>query len=553
MKRLRCAVYTRKSTEEGLEQDFSSLDAQREACEAYIASQKSEGWNLIKSRFDDGGYSGGYLDRPALQDLLDGIRQNRIDIVVVYKVDRLTRSLADFAKLVELFDAHGVSFVSVTQQFNTTTSMGRLTLNVLLSFAQFEREVTAERIRDKIAASKKKGIWMGGNVPLGYDVRDRKLIINKEEAKTVKRLFDLYLKLGSVRELKAEADRQKLRTKRRVHKNGKMLGGKAFVKGGLYHLLKNPIYIGKIAHKGVHYEGEHEAIVDPETWRRTQDKLSSKSNFADHLRTVRHTEPSPLLGLLFDDAGEPMTSHHTNKNGVRYRYYISRSLNGKRTDRSQGWRLPANEIERVVRESLSSLLGQPNLIQTHLSDGSSSLHNTLTIQRFCENASNRSSIEDWRPILHRIDVATTELRIALSSSQLAKLVGINASDQKEETFEWQVPIQWKRRGVESRIILKGDELRQQSPDLTLLRLIARAHLWMDQVRSGEFSSIKEIAELNKVSPSDVSRFLPLSFLAPDLIEAALEGKQPSCLTSFRLRRHSNIPTSWNDQRKALSA
>jgi site-specific DNA recombinase len=287
--RRRCAIYTRKSSEEGLEQEFNSLAAQCEACEAFIRSQRNEGWVLAKNRYDDGGLSGGNMERPALQGLLADIRAGRIDIVV-YKVDRLTRSLADFARLVELFDAEAVSFVSVTQQFNTTSSMGRLTLNVLLSFAQFEREVTGERIRDKIAVSKKKGMWMGGNVPLGYDASERMLVINPAEAETVRRIFALYRELGCVRRVKEEADRLGLRTKCRTTANGTERGGKLFSRGHLYTLLSNPIYTGRIAHKGELHPGQQPALIDDETWVAVRDQLAA--NTSDHRRKATTAEPS---------------------------------------------------------------------------------------------------------------------------------------------------------------------------------------------------------------------------------------------------------------------
>jgi len=271
----RCAVYTRKSSEEGLEQDFNSLHAQREACEAFIRSQRGEGWRLIETAYDDGGLSGGTLDRPALQHLFADIAQHRVDTVVVYKVDRLTRSLMDFAKIVELFDRHRVSFVAVTQQFNTTTSMGRLTLNILLSFAQFEREVIGERVRDKIAASKKKGMWMGGVAPLGYAIEHRKLVVLPSEAGTVRRIFDRYRELGSVRLLKQELDKQGIRSKRRADRNGALSGGQLFSRGALYALLSNPIYIGEIAHKGARYPGQHEAVLEREIWDGVQAQLRS--------------------------------------------------------------------------------------------------------------------------------------------------------------------------------------------------------------------------------------------------------------------------------------
>ncbi len=323
-RRLRCAIYTRKSSDEGLEQEFNSLHAQREACEAFIASQRHEGWHVLSAHYDDGGFSGGTMDRPALQRLLADIGAGKIDVVVVYKIDRLTRSLFDFAKIVEAFDAKGVSFVSVTQQFNTTTSMGRLTLNVLLSFAQFEREVTSERIRDKIAASKQKGMWMGGAVPLGYDAVNRKLRINAEEAKTVRLLFELYLKLGSVRQLQEECQRLGLRTKLRTMLDGRQSGGTAFSRGHLYRILSNPIYIGRIPHKGRSYEGEHDAIIDAETWDKVQAQLAMNAGRKRGRASSKH--PSLLAGLLFTAEGVPFTPSHAVNHGRRYRYYVERSL-----------------------------------------------------------------------------------------------------------------------------------------------------------------------------------------------------------------------------------
>src|SRR5271155_5363069 len=300
----RCAIYTRKSSEEGLEQDFNSLHAQREACEAFIKSQTSEGWKLIKTAYDDGGLSGGTMERPALRRLLADIGDGLIDTVVVYKVDRLTRSLADFAKMVELFDAHRVSFVAVTQQFNTTTSMGRLTLNVLLSFAQFEREVTGERIRDKIAASKKNGIWMGGTVPLGYDWCARRLVVNDAEAPTVRLIFERYLKLRSVRRLKEELSRDGIVSKVRVSKKGNQSGGQPFGRGALYELLANPIYLGEIRHRKVRHPGQHPAIVDRKLWERVQHQLREQT--AHHRTIDRGAVSSPLAGKLFDENGEPL-------------------------------------------------------------------------------------------------------------------------------------------------------------------------------------------------------------------------------------------------------
>ncbi len=311
--KVRCAIYTRKSSEEGLEQDFNSLDAQREACEAYIKSQKHEGWGVIETLYDDGGVSGATMERPALKRLLADIAARKVDSVVTYKIDRLTRTLTDFAKIVEVFDTHAVSFVSVTQQFNTTTSMGRLTLNVLLSFAQFEREVTSERIRDKIAASKKKGLWMGGVVPLGYDVKDKKLVVNAEEAETVCHIYRRYAKLGSIRALKDELDRDGIVSKLRVDRFGRQTGGKPLARGALYLMLQNRIYRGEIVHKDKSYPGEHRAIVAQDLWERVQARLVE--NRVERRIGGWAKSPSLLAGLLHDDKGDPMTPSHAVKNG----------------------------------------------------------------------------------------------------------------------------------------------------------------------------------------------------------------------------------------------
>jgi DNA invertase Pin-like site-specific DNA recombinase len=347
---LRCAIYTRKSSEEGLEQDFNSLHAQWEACAAYIASQKHEGWQASKTHYDDGGFSGGNMERPALKQLLEDIEAGKVNVVIVYKVDRLTRSLTDFAKIIERFDQHRVSFVSVTQQFNTTSSMGRLTLNVLLSFAQFEREVTGERIRDKIAASKKRGMWMGGFIPLGYDLKNRKLLINAKEAKIVQYIYRRYLELGCVRLLKEDLDRQGIHSKARGQK-----GGCSFSRGILYKILSNPIYIGQIRHKGVCHPGQQEAIIDQELWEQVQRHMAN--NAVEHKTHSRNTASCPLTNKLFDVSGERLTPVHVNKKGRRYRYYISQSLAaGPKDASSSGWRLPGQEIEQVIGHAALEIL-----------------------------------------------------------------------------------------------------------------------------------------------------------------------------------------------------
>ena len=319
-KSVRCAIYTRVSTDHGLEQDFNSLDAQHDAAQAYIRSQAHAGWTLTRSRYDDGGYSGGSTDRPALQRLLADVKAGKIDVIVVYKVDRLTRSLADFAKLVELFDGHGVSFVSVTQQFNTTTSMGRLTLNVLLSFAQFEREVTSERIRDKIAASKRKGLWVGGIAPLGYETKDRKIVVVEEEAERVRTIFRRYLELGSLNLLMADLRERGIVTKVRSLKTGRSIGGIPFTRGPLAHFLRNRFYLGEVVFKGEVLPGEQPAILDRDLFDAVQAKLNEQRN--DHT-TARAKSESLLIGRIYDDRGNRMTPTHVRKGGIKYRYYLS--------------------------------------------------------------------------------------------------------------------------------------------------------------------------------------------------------------------------------------
>jgi DNA invertase Pin-like site-specific DNA recombinase len=350
IRKLRCAVYTRKSTEEGLEMEFNSLDAQREACEAYVASQRAEGWLLVLDRYDDGGFSGGNLERPALKRLLADIEAGKVDVVVVYKIDRLSRSLMDFSRLVEVFDQHKVTFVSVTQSFNTTTSMGRLTLNVLLSFAQFEREVIGERIRDKFAASRKRGIWMGGWAPLGYDVKDRKLIVNEIDAKLVRSIFQRFVKTGSATVLVQELIAGNVRNKY----------GKLIDKGILYKLLNNPVYIGVAVHKGVSYPGEHVGIIDQKVWNKVEARFQEGSR--KRAATTRAQTPSLLKGIIFGPRGTAMSPTHTRKNGRLYRYYLSQTVLKQGSDDSPIARVPAAEIEKIVIDQVRLLLLSPEII-----------------------------------------------------------------------------------------------------------------------------------------------------------------------------------------------
>jgi len=544
----RCAIYTRKSTEEGLEQDFNSLDAQREACAAYVQSQKGAGWRLLRARYDDGGLSGATMERPALQRLLQAVEGRQVDIVVVYKVDRLTRSLTDFARIVDIFDAKGVSFVSVTQQFNTTTSMGRLTLNVLLSFAQFEREVTAERIRDKIAASKKKGLWMGGPVPLGYDVQDRKLVVNGAEAEVVQLIFSRYLTLGSVRRLKDEADRRGLVTKWRTSGSGRATGGRPFSRGNLYQLLANPIYAGRIPHRGESYPGQHEAIIDSETWTRVQEQL--RANARRRRSATNATSPSLLTGLVFDEAGDRLCPTHAAKGGRRYRYYISKRLMHDRHKHTDGWRLPARELEALVQKLLGEILGVSQRQESRSADA------PLDERDGSEQVLSKGTLEERQALIHdaiqRIDLSPTEIRLSLRTSVL----GAQAREPRDATAspshrQFTFSIALRRRGVERKVVIQSGANQRPEPDPVLCRLIGRAHSWVRQLARGEAASVKAIAAREGLDGSDVSRILPLAFLAPDIVEGILEGRQPPELTARTLMRLQPLPADWQAQRRRL--
>ena len=510
-----------------------SPDAQREACEAYIRSQAGEGWKPIHTRYDDGGYSGGTMERPALEQLLADIRSRKIDTVVVYKVDRLTRSLADFAKIVEVFDSHGVSFVSITQQFNTTTSMGRLTLNMLLSFAQFEREVTGERIRDKIAASKKKGMWMGGVVPLGYEPDGRTLVINEAEAETVRTVFRLYLKHCNVRRVKTEADRLGVTTKVRNSKGAQRRGGRPMSRGYIYKLLGNPLYVGRIAHKGQTYEGQHQAIVDEEIWKATQAMLAGNTRATSSI--ARSTDRSPLLGRLFDETGAPLTPSHAVKSGRRYRYYVSKRLiDNTVSGGEQGWRLPAREIERVVAESALSLLAD-----------SSALTQAARESGIAANRISKllDAVGRWTgnplDLVERVDLAPDRLSLGLNLSAL--------TNQPDLAVRHVVPTRIRRRGVETKLVLDKSGGVASNPDPALIKAVVRAHQWFDDLVSGRARSLGQIAENEGVSDRYVSHLMPLAFLAPNIIEAILAGKQPIELTAETLTKRTELPLTWSDQ------
>jgi DNA invertase Pin-like site-specific DNA recombinase len=557
--RTRCAIYTRKSTDEGLEQEFNSLDAQREAGESYILSQRGQGWVALPKRYDDGGLSGGTMERPALRALLADIEKGKVDLVVVYKVDRLTRSLADFAKIVDVLDARNVSFVSVTQQFNTTTSMGRLTLNMLLSFAQFEREVTSERIRDKIAASKKKGMWMGGLPPLGYDVIDKKLVVNEAEAGTVRTLFRLYLELGTVKRLLEVTHRLGLVTKRRIRPGGRETGGQPFTRGHLYQLLTNPIYAGEVAHKGVTYPGQHHGVIGRQTFDAVRCQL--ESNAAERRAATNAKAPSLLTGLVYDETGDRLCPTHANKRGRRYRYYISKRLMHRTGSTDGGWRLPAKELDGAVARAVGDFLkDEIRLVDaldvTGVAPDSlrTVLRRAATVAEDLGNARPERRRRLLRCLLNRATLHPDSIHITLKRSGLCSLVfgkNLDSAAHREGLIDLTVPVVLKRRGVEAKLIVSAAQGDAATPDRNLIALLAQAHRWLDKLVGEEIGSILEIAQGEGLDASDVGRNLQLAFLAPEIVEAIVAGRQPVGLTARRLRRIGALPLEWDRQRRLL--
>jgi DNA invertase Pin-like site-specific DNA recombinase len=549
----RCAIYTRKSSEEGLEQDYNSLHAQREACEAFTQSQAGEGWRPVKTAYDDGGFSGGTMERPALQQLMKDIREHKIDVVVVYKVDRLTRSLADFARMVELFDANGVSFVAVTQQFNTTTSMGRLTLNVLLSFAQFEREVIGERIRDKVAASKRKGIWMGGISPIGYEVLDRKLVINQSEAKTVRHIYEQYLKLGSVRLLKKELDRRGVVSAAKASRKGNVRGGKPFSRGALYNLLSNPVYIGEIRHKTERYPGQHPGIVKRELWEKVQHQLSSRAVRAGEGRKTEAAQ-SPLAGKLFDETGEPLYVQGAAKGQRRYRYYVSKGLvkGALAIDAEKSWRLSALEIERVVITAVQAMLGDHRSLTLVFEQSGDDINNPLQViesAKRCSKGLRSNDTSLLSKIIERVDLSRGGVKLALKLPLLSA-EGPDAGNPGHVSLSKFVPVEMKRRGVETKMVFQGDDT-PRPVNLPLLRAVARARKWSDDLLSGRVRSVDEVAKREGLDPRSAHRLMRLGFLSPRIVEAIAEGRQPPDLTVIALARRLDLPLLWRAQDRAL--
>jgi len=565
--RLRCAIYTRKSSDEGLEQAFNSLDAQREACAAFVLSQKHEGWSVSSTLYDDGGYSGGTLDRPALQRLLTDIADAKVDVVVVYKIDRLTRSLFDFAKIVEAFDARGVSFVSITQQFNTTTSMGRLTLNVLLSFAQFEREVAGERIRDKIVASKKKGMWMGGLPPLGYDVRNRKLVVNQEEAKILLHIFRRYVEIRSVRALNAELDTAGIRSKRRTFADGTVYGGHKLSRGALYLMLQNRIYCGEITHKGNAYPGEHRAIVDKTLWDKVQAVLAENRINRATGRDAKY--PSLLAGLAFDESGERLTPTHAVKKGTRYRYYVSRSLiTGTAKDHSQGRRIPAGNLESLVIGRLRAFLADEGAVLSAINDAEQSgAQQRRLIARGRQISGEFPTLtpDATRSILttlvSRIDIKAEHIEIRVYRQRLHALLQAQSIDlpmssrapcsQPDDILRLKVKARLQRVGREVKLVVHNTEDRTTA-DPGLLRIVARAHDFQERLIQDPDLTVPAIASQERLTIGYLSRLLRLPSLAPNIITAIVNGKHPPELSAKRLMRLAlKLPTDWADQRKLL--
>jgi DNA invertase Pin-like site-specific DNA recombinase len=516
---VRCAIYTRVSTDNGLDQEFNSLDAQHEASSAYIKSQAHAGWVQVGSRYDDGGFSGGSTERPALQKLLDDVRAGKIDVIVVYKVDRLTRSLADFAKLVELFDAHGVSFVSVTQQFNTTSSMGRLTLNVLLSFAQFEREVTSERIRDKIAASKKKGIWVGGPLPLGYAMQDGKVVVVEQEAEHVRQIFARYLELGSVHALMRDLKERSILTKQRQLKTGATRGGVHFGRGALFYLLRNRFYIGEVNYKGQIYPGEQPAIMDRELFDRVHQTLSDQWS---HQTRKRAPFTHLLTGLIFDDAGHRMAPTQAQKNGRHYRYYISRPLlfgNAASAKVGSVSRVPAQDIEDQIRKII--------LDPRRDSRGIAAIDQTFACS-----------------VIERIEIEPSRIIVQLKHE--------NCAEDEEATviIPWVKPPSKRARSIlrpttTYQVATRPMKLERRA---TLVAAIARGRRWLNELAIGVTSNAQTLAQREHCSLRHVNMTLSLAFLSPTLIKAAVEGRLPRGIGVEQLR---DLPLEWERQFEAL--
>jgi len=551
-KTIRCAIYTRKSSEEGLEQDFNSLDAQREACESYIKSQQHEGWILVEKQYNDGGISGGTLERPALKELFKDIETGEIDTVVVYKIDRLTRSLMDFSKIVEIFDKKSVSFVSITQQFNTTTSMGRLTLNILLSFAQFEREVSGERTRDKIAASKKKGLWMSGKSPIGYEIKDKKLVPDKKYLSTVELIFEKYLELKSVPELKKYLEENNIKTRTENY----------FSKGNLYNILQNKTYLGLITHKENIYNGEHEGIIDKEIFEKAEAILSA--NRIRQKSSINSTNPSLLAGKIFDDKDNYMSPSHSNKNGKRYRYYVSQAIiQSRKQEAGSVSKIPAGEIETVVAEEIKTFLSNLKNIQHYIEnyDVHKQKELLLTIKNLQTDIKHRIDNIFIRTVLSKITLYKEKVEIILCKKQLLKELDAITYDTpfpeelKEETKEPIFITQQIRISATANkgsVLIITDSIKPEvNVNSQLIKAIANSYYWNNLLLTGEAQSSIDIQKIENFSNNSyIKEILNLRFLAPDIIEKILNGSQPRDLTVNRLKSIKTL--DWKEQKRILN-
>jgi site-specific DNA recombinase len=524
MTKLRCAIYTRKSSEEGLEQEFNSLDAQYEACEAYISSQRHEGWTLTRERYDDGGISGGTMERAGLKALLAAVEGGKVDVIVIYKIDRLTRSLADFARIVELLEKHGASFVSVTQSFNTKTSMGRLMLHVLLSFAQFEREAGAERVRDKIAASKAKGMWMGGTVPLGYDAVDRKLVVNDREAETVRAIFNRFVELKSVQGTLRWAQRQGLRTKQRS-KNGTVIGGRAFEYGSLRCILSNRLYAGQVEHKGKLFPGQHDPIVDRQLFEEARAVLASLNSTA--VRGPKLVSRSLLQGLIVDRYGRTMGPVHTTRNGQRLRYYVTHPKRIGEGDPAP-FRLAAGAIENIVCE----------LLVDHLTRQVTSIDGRSNADRLTTSLNGSDYRERRELMIERVR------KVTIGDASLTLL--LNDGTTLERTIER------IRHGNDAKLIVREPCVSEHGKvDPQLIVLLRDAHLAQTLALARPKLSLDQLAKLFGRSTERYKRLLRLSYLSPKLVEAIVNGEQPARITNRFLQNLDGIPLSWTAQEELL--
>lgn len=557
--KFRCAIYTRKSSEEGLDQDFNSLEAQREACEAYIRSQAHEGWMLVPDRFDDGGFSGGNMERPGLARLMAQLRDGKIDVIVIYKIDRLTRSLTDFARLAETFDKHKVSFVSVTQQFNTTTSMGRLMLNVLLSFAQFEREITGERIRDKIAASKKKGMWMGGPIPMGYNGRDRQLFVNEEEASTIQKVFALYLEVGNVPELLKRLKAEGVLTAARLSANARKSGNREFTRGHLYKLLSNPIYVGRIPHKKTSHPGRHEAIIDSKTWGAVQSQLMANTQGPRCRRRRAEAQTHLLADLLTSAEGNRFIPTHANKGARRYQYYVEDTGSDKKPRR-----LAANEIEKATVAALQSYLADKHQLVEDLGEVSpdqisNALNTALQQKELLGQRLQPAQSALVRTLLNRVRYRDTQLELEISRAGLRRALEVRELPNSDacrsnmgtdaDMVSYRAPIAIKKRGPQLKLVVAGqDNIRLNDK---LIMAIVQARNWAERLASGDAASLTQLAAEAKVGPAYVSRILPLAYLSPRITEEILSGRRSPDLLG-RNGARTLLDVNWQIQLEAVN-